>query len=97
MEKERTFNFNIDKNKKLLADRGISFEQVILELNADRELAIVEHPNKTQYLKQKMFVIEIKNYVYAVPFIQEKENCFFLKTIFPSRKLTKKYLLKNKK
>jgi len=57
MKKECTFNFNIDKNKKLLADRGISFEQVILELNADKELAIVEHTNKTQYLKQKMFIV----------------------------------------
>jgi hypothetical protein len=97
MKKVRTFNFNIDKNKKLLTNRGISFEQVILELNDDREIAIVEHPNKTQYLKQKMFIVEIKNYVYAVPFVQEKENCFFLKTIFPSRKLTKKYLLNTKK
>lgn len=97
MKKERTFNFDIVKNKKLLADRGIGFERVILELNADRELTIVEHPNKTKYLKQKMFIIEIENYIYAVPFVQEKENCFFLKTIFPSRKLTKKYLLQTKK
>ena len=50
-----------------------------------------------KYLGQKIFIVEIKNYVYAIPFIQKKENWFFLKTIFPSRKLTKKYLLKNKK
>ena len=96
MKKVRNFTFNISKNKKLLADRGIGFEQIICELEANMELDIVEHPNKAQYLKQKMFIIEIKNYIYAVPFLQE-ENCFFLKTIFPSRKLTKKYLLKNKK
>lgn len=97
MKENRTFKFDKNKNKKLLIDRGIDFEQVILELNSNRELAIVKHPNKIQYPKQKMFIIEIKNYVYAVPFIQEKGSCFFLKTIFPSRKLTKKYLLKTKK
>jgi len=96
MKKELTFKFDKDKNKKLLIDRGINFDRVILELNSNKELAIVEHPNKTQYPKQKIFIIEIKNYVYAIPFVQEKGNCFFLKTIFPSRKLTKKYLLKSK-
>jgi uncharacterized DUF497 family protein len=96
MKEERTFKFDKDKNKKLLVDRGIDFERIILELNSNREFTIVEHPNKTQYPKQKMFIIEIKNYIYAVPFVQEKRNCFFLKTIFPSRKLTKKYLLKTK-
>jgi uncharacterized DUF497 family protein len=93
MKNERDFNFNVDKNKELLADRGVSFEQIIIELNADRELAVIEHPNSTKYPNQKIFIIEIEKYIYAVPFTQ-KENCFFLKTIFPSRKLTKKYLQK---
>ena len=97
MKEVRIFKFDKSKNKKLLSERGIDFERVILELNANREIAIVEHPNKIQYLNQKMFIIEIKKYIYAVPFVQEKENCFFLKTIFPSRKLTKKYLFKTKK
>lgn len=38
-----------------------------------------------------MFVVEIENYIYLVPFI-EKEDEIFLKTIYPSRKATKKYL-----
>jgi len=91
MKEVRDFDFNIDKNKKLLADRGVGFEQVIRELKANKELDIVEHPNKDKYPDQKVFVIEIEKYVYAVPFIQ-KGDCCFLKTIFPSRKLTKKYL-----
>jgi len=42
-----------------------------------------------------MFIVEIGGYVYAVPFT-ENDNSYFLKTIFPSRKLTKKYLSKVK-
>lgn len=37
------------------------------------------------------FVINIDNYVYLVPFIEDQQK-YFLKTIFPSRKATKKYL-----
>ena len=96
MKKVRDFDFSADKNKKLLADRGIGFEQVIHELKANKELDIVKHPNKDKYPDQKVFIVEIEKYVYAVPFIQ-KGDCYFLKTIFPSRKLTKKYLFETTK
>jgi len=33
----------------------------------------------------------IENYIYIVPFVEEKKY-MFLKTIIPSRKLTKEYL-----
>jgi len=95
MENKRDFDFNVDKNKELLAERGVGFKQIIVELNADKELAIVEHPNITKYSNQKIFIVEIKGYVYAVPFVQ-KGNYFFLKTVFPSRKLTEKYLKRTK-
>jgi len=96
MKKERIFKFSKNKDKKLLSERGVSFDQVIFELNANRELDIVEHHNIQKYSYQKIFIIGIKNYIYAVPFVQKK-NYFFLKTIFPSRKLTKKYLFKTKR
>lgn len=91
MKKAQNFIFNTDKNKKLLAERGIGFEEVILELEANRKLDVIEHPNKDRYPNQKMFIVEIDGYVYVVPFIQDEDN-FYLKTIFPSRKLTRKYL-----
>jgi len=31
------------------------------------------------------------NYAYLVPFVEEKD-CFFLKTVIPSRKATRDYL-----
>ena len=88
----RKFSFNKDKNEKLQRERGVSFQQVINCLEADQELDVIKHPN-SKYSNQQIFVVEINDYVYAVPFV-EKENEYFLKTIFPSRKLTKKYLTK---
>lgn len=37
-----------------------------------------------------MFLVPVKGYIYAVPFVKEGD-VFFLKTAFPSRKLTKQY------
>jgi len=49
---------------------------------------ILEH---TKRKNQKIFIVEIKNYVYAVPFTIDEENNIVLKTAYPSRKLNKKY------
>jgi len=38
-----------------------------------------------------MYILNINDYAYLVPFV-EKEEEIFLKTIIPSRKATKKYL-----
>jgi hypothetical protein len=71
--------------------RGISFEEVISILEEVGPIDVINHPNIKKYPKQEMYVIEIDSYIYLVPFVKEK-NQVFLKTIFPSRKATKKYL-----
>ena len=38
-----------------------------------------------------MFIIETRNYAYVVPFVEDEEK-YLLKTIYPSREATKKYL-----
>jgi len=55
------------------------------------EFAILKHKNQVRYPGQKIYIVEINNYAYLVPFI-ETEREIFLKTIIPSRKATKKYL-----
>ena len=72
-------------------ERGVSFEEVELKILEKDILDIILHPNKKKYPHQKIFIIQIGQYVYAVPFV-ENEDEVFLKTIFPDRKLTKKYL-----
>jgi hypothetical protein len=54
-------------------------------------LDVLENPDQEKCKGQKIFVVQIENYVYLVPFV-ETETEVFLKTIIPSRKATKVYL-----
>jgi uncharacterized DUF497 family protein len=83
--------WDIDKNNLLKSERGISFEDVMFYIEKQKLLAIIKHSNQDKYPGQKMYIIEINNYVYLVPFV-ETDNEIFLKTIIPSRKATKNYL-----
>jgi uncharacterized DUF497 family protein len=85
------FSWDNDKNQLLKTERGISFEEVVFHLEKKHVLDIVQHPNQEKYKGQKIFIINIDNYAYLVPFV-ESEQEIFLKTIIPSRKATKKYL-----
>ena len=75
----------------LKRDRNISFERIIVAIEQDNLLDILEHPNKEKYPNQLLLLVEIDRYVYVVPCVLENDFCF-LKTIFPSRKYTSKYL-----
>lgn len=79
------------KNQRLKKERGISFEEIKIAVESEKVLDVFDHPNQKRYPGQQIMAVEINNYVYLVPFIEGREN-FFLKTIFPSRKATKKYL-----
>jgi uncharacterized DUF497 family protein len=85
------FNWNPDKNEKLKKERNISFDDVLYYLENGYILDVIDHPNQEKYKGQRIFVINIDNYIYIVPFV-ENENEYFLKTIIPSRDYTKKYL-----
>lgn len=85
------YDFDPDKNAKLTSLRGISFEKIIIALEGDSLLDVVIHPNQVKYPKQKMYVVELNNYVYLVPFVEDGDK-IFLKTAFPSRQATKHYL-----
>lgn len=85
------FDWSDDKNTKLLKLRDISFEDIIILIEKGSVLDIIKHPNKKKYPNQKIFFVEFENFVYAVPFVEENE-VIFLKTIYPSREATSKYL-----
>ena len=85
------FDWNNEKNEELIKDRGVSFEEVVFCIMHDGLLDIIEHPNKVKYPDQNIFIVNIDNYVYLVPFVEDDE-VVFLKTIIPSRKMTKIYL-----
>ncbi len=85
------FDWESEKNRRLINQRGVSFEEVLVTIECGYILDIIEHSQKSKYPKQKIFIIEIENYAYLVPFIEDEEK-IFLKTIIPSRKATKKYI-----
>jgi hypothetical protein len=87
--------WNNKKNELLKIERGISFNDVLYYIEHGYLLAMQENPNKSKYPNQRVYVVNINNYAYLVPYI-ETENHIFLKTIIPSRKATKKYLGENK-
>ncbi len=84
-------NWNNEKNKQLKEERKLSFEDVLYYIENEKILDIIMHPNEERYKNQKIFIIEIEAYVYLIPFVENNEE-IFLKTIIPSRKMTKRYL-----
>jgi len=92
MFKNKTIRYSLEKNEILKKDRDISFEDVILSIEDGNLLDDIEHPNKEKYPNQNIFIIlvTIKEYVYLVPYVEDKDS-IFLKTIIPSRQMNKKY------
>ena len=86
----KTFKWNTEKNESLAAERGITFEEIVQKIASGAKLIETEHPNKRKYPNQKIMIIDVEGYAYLVPCVIEK-NEYFLKTIIPSRKATKKY------
>jgi uncharacterized DUF497 family protein len=85
------FDWSNTKNEKLKKERNISFEEIVLHIMQGGLLDIIEHPNRLKYPDQKIFIVRVIDYVYLVPYVEDEERVF-LKTIIPSRKMTKKYL-----
>ena len=85
------YKWNKEKNERLKTERGISFEQIAMHVERGDLLDIATHPNQSKYSNQQILLVEINDYVYLVPFV-ENENGKFLKTIIPSRKATRDYL-----
>ncbi|MBW1676865.1 MAG: BrnT family toxin [Deltaproteobacteria bacterium] len=89
------YRWNHEKNLKLKAERGISFEQAVMHIERGDVLDVVQHSNREKYPNQQILVVEIDNYAYLVPFVEDDKGKF-LKTIIPSRKATRDYLGGNK-
>ncbi|MCX6791076.1 MAG: DUF4258 domain-containing protein [Candidatus Gribaldobacteria bacterium] len=87
------FDWSNEKNEALKEERDIIFEDILIAIEAGGILDIVEHQNKEKYPNQKIFIVAVNNYAFLVPFAEDNEK-IFLKTIIPSRKATKKYIIK---
>jgi hypothetical protein len=77
--------WNSEKSKKLKIERGVSFDELL------EDGTIIEISDNPARENQQIFIVNYDNYIYAVPFVKNEDEVF-LKTLYRSRKLTKKYL-----
>jgi len=87
----KPINWNSTKNCQLIAERGVSFEDIVFCIQQGGLLDDLEHPNSDKYPGQRIFVVNIDDYVHLVPYVENRKE-IFLKTVIPSRKATKQYL-----
>lgn len=91
----KPFRWNHDKNELLKKERSVSFEEIVLAIEADGLLDVLQHPNPDRYPNQSVLVVALDDYVYLVPYVEEQAY-YFLKTVIPSRKATRDYLRSNR-
>jgi hypothetical protein len=89
----KPFRWNHNKNAALKIERSISFEEIVLAIEADGLLDELRHPNTDKYPNQFVLVVALDDYAYLVPYVEE-DGYYFLKTIIPSRKAARDYLQK---
>ena len=68
----KPFRWNPEKNEALTADRGVSFESIVVAIESGGLLDILTHPNQAKYPRQRILVVTADNYVYLVPFAEEE-------------------------
>lgn len=88
--KTKRVDWSEEKNAILKQTRNVCFEAVENAILEDRVLNIVPHHNLEKYPNQKILIVEINGYIHYVPFV-ESADCYFLKSIIPSRKHNKQY------
>lgn len=76
------------KEKKLVAERGISFATVAELILERKYVDILENPARSG---QFIFLVPIRGYVHVVPFMIDSAENIVLKTVFPSRKFNLLY------
>ncbi len=89
----KPFRWDPEKNDQLKQERSVSFEQIAVAVETGNLLQIAPHQDPAKYPRQKIMIVEVDNYAYLVPFV-ENDDHFFLKTIIPSRKATRDYIAK---
>ena len=86
------FEWDEEKNKILKQERWVDFEEIIFAIDNRQVVDVIKNPS-CNHEKQFCYVVNIRDYIYLVPFVIGENNVYFLKTIFQSRKHNKKYNL----
>lgn len=87
----RDVRWNAEKDLALRSDPdrgGIGLAECAVAIEEGRILDDLPNPARPG---QRIFVLEINDYAYVVPYVSDG-NAIFLKTMFPSRKHRARYL-----
>lgn len=76
--------WNQDKNNLLKETRGVSFEQVEEEILKGDFIGPENHPARENQMR---IIVKLNGYPCVIPLIIEDDGSWFLKTIYPSRKM----------
>ena len=85
--------WNPDKDRWLIKNRGLGFAQLAQAMEDGGLLAVLEYLQANRANRQRLLVVEVAGYAWAVPAVADEAG-WFLKTAWPSRKLTREYLRK---
>lgn len=70
------FDWDHTENRKLQAERGISFERILLAIEEGGLLGVLEHPNRERYADQLLLIVAIDYYAWAVPARKQSDRFF---------------------
>lgn len=79
----KEFKWDRTKEEKIKKERGVSFDDVL----SSKFMGAEEHPTRGN---QIVLLFKLNEYVWVVPCVEEEEY-YFVKTMFPSRKYTRKH------
>ena len=73
------FDYSEEKNLILKVTRGVGFEDIIEAIEKGNVLDDIGHFNRKKYPNQKIFIVRIRDKVYAVPYVFDeiKKVLFF--------------------
>jgi hypothetical protein len=86
----KPYRWSAEKDQKLRSERGLGFEEAVKRLQEGGLLDMIRHPDQRRFPHQHVYVFEKDGDIWCMPFVEDA-NSLFLKTIYRSRKLRKKY------
>ena len=84
------FDWDAEKNRKLHAERGLTFEEIVAAIETRGVLDDISNPS-SNFPHQRALVVAVANHAIVVPYVTDGQT-LFLKTAFPSRRATRHYL-----
>lgn len=88
---DKEYDWSTEKNAWLIAHRALRFEDVVLAIGTGKLLGVFVQPENSRHPHQSVFVVDIRGYANLVPYVKTSSG-YFLKTIIPSRRHTRKLL-----